>query len=66
MIKEAYDDICRFKNLKILISQRNPYIKLQEREIDTISGLNLANAFAHNGNIFCNGHELDELDLFLK
>ncbi len=37
---------------------------LKEREIETISGLNLRSADAHNGGIFCNGIAMDSLDLY--
>jgi len=40
--------------------------KLQEREIQTISGLNLRNAVAQNENIVCNGVNMNELDLFFS
>ena len=46
--------------------ERKIVTQLQEREIDAIIGLNLAHATAHDKNIFCNGHRLDELDLFLS
>jgi len=40
--------------------------KLQERDIQTISGLNLRNAVAKNENIICNGVNMSELDLFFS
>ncbi len=39
---------------------------LKEREIETISGLNLRYAEAHNDGIFCNGVQMDNLDLFFS
>ncbi|WP_025821475.1 ATP-grasp domain-containing protein [Shewanella marina] len=46
--------------------ERKIVSQLQEREIEAIVGLNLAHATAHDKNIFCNGHRLDELDLFFS
>lgn len=46
--------------------ERKIVAQLQEREIEAVGGLNLAHAFAYDGNIFCNGHSLDELDLFFS
>ena len=40
--------------------------KLREREIDALTGLNLAYATAFDGNIVCNGQQLNELDLFFS
>ncbi|AJR05191.1 hypothetical protein C9J03_16175 [Photobacterium gaetbulicola] len=40
--------------------------KLREREIDALTGLNLAQATAFDGNIVCNGQQLNELDLFFS
>jgi len=39
---------------------------LKEREIETITGLNLRYAEAHNDGIFCNGVQMDNLDLFFS
>lgn len=40
--------------------------KLQEREIQTISGLNLRNSVAKNEGITCNGVNMSDLDLFFS
>ncbi len=40
--------------------------KLQDREIRSISGLNLRNAIGRNENITCNGVKMNELDLFFS
>ena len=40
--------------------------KLQERDIQTITNLNLNNALAKNENIICNGIKMNELDLFFS
>ncbi|PMH44801.1 hypothetical protein BCU68_11665 [Vibrio sp. 10N.286.49.B3] len=40
--------------------------KLREREIDALTGLNLAQATAFDGSIMCNGQQLNELDLFFS
>ncbi|ELR66614.1 Ribosomal protein S6 glutaminyl transferase [Photobacterium marinum] len=40
--------------------------KLNERNIEAITGLDLNNASANNGSIFCNGHAMEELDLFFS
>jgi ribosomal protein S6--L-glutamate ligase len=40
--------------------------KLEEREIRVLNGLNLRNAFAKKGRIVCNGHIMEELDLFFS
>ena len=40
--------------------------KLQERDIQTITGLNLRNAIAKNEGITCNGVNMSELDLFFS
>ncbi len=39
---------------------------LREREIETITDLNLRHADAHNDGIFCNGVQMDNLDLFFS
>jgi len=39
---------------------------LREREIETITDLNLRYADAHNDGIFCNGVQMDNLDLFFS
>jgi len=39
---------------------------LREREIETVTGLNLRYADAHNDGIFCNGEQMDSLDLFFS
>ncbi len=39
---------------------------LREREIETVTGLNLRYADAHNDGIFCNGVQMDSLDLFFS
>jgi ribosomal protein S6--L-glutamate ligase len=39
---------------------------LEERGIDAITGLNLRYADAHNDGIFCNGVQMDNLDLFFS
>ncbi len=46
--------------------ERRIVAQLREREIEVLTGLNLANASAYDGSIFCNGHMLDELDLFFS
>jgi ribosomal protein S6--L-glutamate ligase len=46
--------------------ERKIVAQLKEREIDAIGGLNLAHASAYDSSIFCNGHILDELDLFFS
>jgi len=48
------------------IIQETLVSKLQEREIKTITGLNLRNALAKNENITCNGVNMSELDLFFS
>lgn len=40
--------------------------KLQERDIQTITGLNLRNAIAKNEGLTCNGVNMSELDLFFS
>ncbi|MGF1700175.1 ATP-grasp domain-containing protein [Photobacterium makurazakiensis] len=40
--------------------------QLNDRNIAVIAGLDLRNGTANNGNIFCNGHMMDELDLFFS
>ena len=40
--------------------------KLQERDIRTITNLNLCKALAKNKNIICNGVNMNELDLFFS
>jgi len=40
--------------------------KLQERDIQSITGLNLRNSVGKNRNITCNGVKVNELDLFLS
>ena len=39
---------------------------LAERHIDCITGLNLRDAFARDGKIFCNNQIMEDLDLFLS
>lgn len=39
---------------------------LAERNIDCITGLNLRDAFARDGKIFCNNQVMEDLDLFLS
>jgi ribosomal protein S6--L-glutamate ligase len=39
---------------------------LREREIDTITGLNLRHAEVNSDGIFCNGFQVDSLDLFFS
>ncbi|KTF18224.1 ATP-grasp domain-containing protein [Pseudoalteromonas sp. H105] len=39
---------------------------LAERNIDCITGLNLRDAFARDGKIFCNKQVMEDLDLFLS
>ncbi|GAB3519012.1 ATP-grasp domain-containing protein [Photobacterium alginatilyticum] len=46
--------------------ERNLVARLNERNIEAITGLDLGEASAHNGSIFCNGHMMDELDLFFS
>jgi ribosomal protein S6--L-glutamate ligase len=54
------------------VIQKKMIKKLQDREIDTIAGLNLRNAIAKNKNIMCPSsdtdtkHKLNELDLFFS
>ncbi len=40
--------------------------KLKDRDIDTITNLNLRNAVVENGLIICNGIVMEELDLFFS
>ncbi len=40
--------------------------RLKERDISTISDLNLRHAVAKNGNIICKGIKMEELDLFFS
>ncbi len=40
--------------------------KLQDREIQTITGLNLRNSIGKNKSITCNGVKMDKLDLFFS
>lgn len=40
--------------------------QLKEREIQAITELDLANGYASNGHIFCNGIMMNELDLFFS
>lgn len=40
--------------------------QLREREIETVTKLDLANGFSFNGHIFCNGTMMNELDLFFS
>ncbi|WP_299017676.1 RimK family alpha-L-glutamate ligase [uncultured Photobacterium sp.] len=46
--------------------ERKIVSKLNERNIEAITGLDLNHASAHNGSIFCNGHVMEELDLFFS
>lgn len=46
--------------------ERKIAAQLKEREIEVVGGLNLGHAFAYDGNIFCGGQSLDELDLFFS
>jgi ribosomal protein S6--L-glutamate ligase len=39
---------------------------LKQRDINCITGLNLSNAYAKDGNIYCNDIIMEELDLFLS
>ncbi|WP_042144634.1 MULTISPECIES: RimK family alpha-L-glutamate ligase [unclassified Pseudoalteromonas] len=39
---------------------------LKQRDINCVTGLNLRDAYARDGNIFCNGIIMEELDLFLS
>lgn len=39
---------------------------LLDKDIQTVSGLNLANAYAHNGSVYCQGRDLSELELFFS
>lgn len=39
---------------------------LKQRDINCITGLNLRNAYAKDGNIYCNNIIMEELDLFLS
>lgn len=41
-------------------------LALAERHIDCITGLNLRDAFARDGKIFCNNQIMEDLDLFLS
>ena len=46
---------------------QNSFIaKLHDREISVVADLNLRNATAKNGSIFCNGIVMEELDLFFS
>ncbi|PST92486.1 ATP-grasp domain-containing protein [Photobacterium jeanii] len=40
--------------------------QLNERDVEVITGLDLNHASAHNGSIFCNGHAMEDLDLFFS
>ena len=40
--------------------------KLKERDIETISDINLRHAIAQNGHIIHNGRKVDKLDLFFS
>ncbi|MFK0572556.1 RimK family alpha-L-glutamate ligase [Endozoicomonas sp.] len=44
--------------------QRKLVEQLRERDINAITGLDLAQAMAHNGSIMCNGVVMEDLDLF--
>ncbi|WP_263079736.1 ATP-grasp domain-containing protein [Endozoicomonas sp. Mp262] len=46
--------------------QRKLIDRLRERDIGAISGLNLAQAMAHEGSIVCNGVVMEDLDLFFS
>jgi len=46
--------------------ERKIVAQLNDRNIEAITGLDLNQASAHNGSIFCNGHMMDELDLFFS
>ncbi|MET4695991.1 ATP-grasp domain-containing protein [Endozoicomonas lisbonensis] len=46
------------------VIQRKLIDRLRERDIGVISGLNLAQAMAHQGSIICNGVLMEDLDLF--
>ncbi|HHD72396.1 MAG TPA: hypothetical protein ENL02_00515 [Epsilonproteobacteria bacterium] len=40
--------------------------KLKERDIECVTGLNLNEAYAENNHIYCNGIQMDTLDLFFS
>ncbi|PJE80216.1 Ribosomal protein S6--L-glutamate ligase [invertebrate metagenome] len=44
--------------------QRKLVERLKERDIDTITGLDLSKAVARQGSVYCNGISMEELDLF--
>lgn len=46
--------------------ERKIVAKLNERNIDVITGLDLNDATAHNGSIFCKGQVMEDLDLFFS
>jgi len=46
--------------------ERKIVTQLKDRNIEAVTGLDLGQASAHNGSIFCNGYMMDELDLFFS
>ena len=48
------------------VIQRKLIERLRERDIATISGLDLGQAVAHKGSIICNGVVMEDLDLFFS
>ncbi len=48
------------------IIQEKLVAKLQDRDINSITGLNLRNSIGKNENIICNGVNMNELDLFFS
>jgi len=48
------------------VIQNSIIAQLQERDISAITELNLRNATATNGAIYCDGIRMEELDLFFS